>query len=65
MGETAAAGAVRTGIPLKGLLGDVGICTVPVGPSEGGENRFEIGTLCTVQKKKKRLQDRNPGFVPG
>lgn len=33
IGETAAAGAVRTGIPLRGLLGEECIWTVWPGPS--------------------------------
>lgn len=34
MGETAAAGAVRTGMPLSGLLGEECIWSVWAGPSE-------------------------------
>lgn len=34
IGETAAAGAVRMGIPLSGLLAEEGIWTVWLGPSE-------------------------------
>lgn len=53
MGETAAAGAVRTGIPLRGLLGDVGICTVLAGPSkkevEKKKSTFQIDSETEIQ----------------
>lgn len=39
IGETAAAGAVRMGIPLSGLLAEEGIWTVWLGPSERADNK--------------------------
>ena len=56
VGETAAAGADRTGIPLRGLLGVEWISTVCPGPSE----RINIHISCNLEYRHGRKTTFKP-----